>query len=94
MLSTTAMLEIIIYTCKILQLVDRQLHIQARIVDKLINIFLHRNTRQQTKRGSITAGRSLETWLRRKSNSGVPTGWCGWGRQDTYETLVIQMGPS
>ena len=67
---------------------------QACTVDKLINMFLHRNRRCQTKGGSITTGRSLETWLRRMSNSGVPACWCGWGRQDTYKTFAIRMGPS
>ena len=56
-------------------------------------MFLHRNRRRQTKRGSITAGRSLETWLCKMSNSGVPACWCGWGRQDTYKTLVIRIPP-
>ena len=50
--------------------------------------------RHQTKKFKITAGRSLETWLRKMLNSGVPVGWCGWGRQDTYKALVIWMGPS
>ena len=90
MLSTTAMLE-----CAILQIVHEQLGTtQACTVEKLINMFLHRNRRHQTKKVKFTAERSLETWLCRKSSSGVPACWCGWGRQDTYETLVIWMGPT